>query len=118
MSLVLSLFWVANSRTPGVVGNHNNDNNLTVLAFLSKGTLCRTVVRLCISGIFFSFFFFFLNLVYIKGFPGGSDGKESACNVGDPGSIPGSGKSLGKLLFFLGGGRQFFILLFQTLNHD
>ena len=23
------------------------------------------------------------------GFPGGSDGKESACNAGDPGSIPG-----------------------------
>ena len=22
------------------------------------------------------------------GFPGGSDGKESACNAGDPGSIP------------------------------
>ena len=22
------------------------------------------------------------------GFPGGSDGKESACNVGDPGLIP------------------------------
>ena len=27
------------------------------------------------------------------GFPGGSDGKASACNVGDPGSIPGSGRS-------------------------
>ena len=26
------------------------------------------------------------------GFPGGSDGKESACNVGDPGSIPGLGR--------------------------
>ena len=25
------------------------------------------------------------------GFPGGSDGEESACDVGDPGSIPGSG---------------------------
>ena len=24
------------------------------------------------------------------GFPGGSDGKESACNARDPGSIPGS----------------------------
>ena len=24
------------------------------------------------------------------GFPGGSDGKESACDAGDPGSIPGS----------------------------
>ena len=26
------------------------------------------------------------------GFPGGSVGKESACNVGDPVSIPGPGK--------------------------
>ena len=29
------------------------------------------------------------------GFPGGSDGKESACNEGDPGSIPGLGRSPG-----------------------
>ena len=29
-------------------------------------------------------------------FPGGSDGKESACNVRDPGSIPGLGRSPGK----------------------
>ena len=28
------------------------------------------------------------------GFPGSSDGKESACNAGDSGSIPGSGRSL------------------------
>ena len=27
------------------------------------------------------------------GFPGGLDGKESAHNVGDPGSIPGLGRS-------------------------
>ena len=33
---------------------------------------------------------------YILGFPGGSDSKESACNVGDPGSIPGSGRSPGE----------------------
>ena len=26
-------------------------------------------------------------------FPGGSDGKESACNAGDPGLIPGIGRS-------------------------
>ena len=32
-------------------------------------------------------------LTYILGFPGGSEGKASACNVGDPGSIPGSGRS-------------------------
>ena len=31
-----------------------------------------------------------------KGFPGGSDGKESACNVGDLDSIPGLGRSPGE----------------------
>ena len=30
------------------------------------------------------------------GFPGGSDGKDSACNAGDLGSIPGSGRSPGE----------------------
>ena len=44
-------------------------------------------------------------LLYIKtqeskslpgGFPGGSDGKVSAYNVGDPGLIPGSGRSSGE----------------------
>ena len=32
----------------------------------------------------------------ILGFPGGSDGKASVCNVGDPGSIPGSGRFPGE----------------------
>ena len=30
------------------------------------------------------------------GCPGGSDGKESACNAGDLGSIPGLGRSPGE----------------------
>ena len=30
------------------------------------------------------------------GFPGGSDSKESACNAGNLGSIPGSGRSPGE----------------------
>jgi len=34
------------------------------------------------------------------GFPGGSAGKESTCNAGDPGSIPGSGRSAGDSLGF------------------
>ena len=32
----------------------------------------------------------------LLGFPGGLDGKESACNVGDLGSISESGKSPGE----------------------
>ena len=35
-------------------------------------------------------------LCIVLGFPGGSDGKASACNVGDPGLIPGSGISPGE----------------------
>ena len=31
-----------------------------------------------------------------KGFPDRSLGKESACHTGDPGSIPGSGRSAGE----------------------
>ena len=30
------------------------------------------------------------------GFPGGSDSKASVCNAGDPGSIPGLGRSPGE----------------------
>ena len=31
-----------------------------------------------------------------QGYPGGSDGKASACSVGDLGSIPGLGRSPGE----------------------
>ena len=40
------------------------------------------------------FWFFFLSV--FMGFPGGSVDKESACRVGDLGSIPGSGISPGE----------------------
>ena len=35
------------------------------------------------------------------GFPNSSIGKESACNAGDPGLIPGSGKSAGEGIGYL-----------------
>ena len=38
----------------------------------------------------------FIGSVAFLGFPGGSAGKESACNAGDPGSIPGLEDSLEK----------------------
>ena len=34
--------------------------------------------------------------IFLNGFPGGSGGKEFTCNVRDPGSIPGSGRSPGE----------------------
>ena len=38
----------------------------------------------------------FLVFIRTKGFPESSDGKESACNAGDPGLIFGSGRSPGE----------------------
>ena len=35
-------------------------------------------------------------VAFLKGFPGGSDGKESPCNAGDPALIPGSRRSPGE----------------------
>ena len=46
--------------------------------------------------IFFFFGNLFCNSIRRKGFPGSSDGEESASNAGDPGSIPGSGRSPGE----------------------
>ena len=37
-----------------------------------------------------------INIMYPLGFPDSSVDKESACNAGDPGSIPGSGRSYGE----------------------
>ena len=41
-------------------------------------------------------FRFQANLELIGGFPGGAEVKASSCNVGDLGSIPGSGRSPGE----------------------
>ena len=35
-------------------------------------------------------------LAISQGFPGGSDSKESGCNAGEWGSIPGSGRTPGE----------------------
>ena len=38
----------------------------------------------------------FIFYTFILGFPGDSAGKESACSVGDLGSVPGLGRSPGE----------------------
>ena len=47
--------------------------------------------------VFLGSLFYFIGLyVYPYAFPGGSDSKESVCNVGDLGSVPGLGGSPGE----------------------
>ena len=45
---------------------------------------------------FLTIYFYFIYHLSHRGFPGGSDGKESACNAGDSGSSPGLGRSPGE----------------------
>ena len=53
----------------------------------------------CYNEVSFKDFFFFnvdhvlKLLLNLLGFPGGSEGKEPACNAGGLGSFPGSGRS-------------------------
>ena len=54
---------------------------------------CGLPVCWFVISLYFSFFVF--NPIN-WGFPNSSVGKESACNAGDPGSIPGSGRSTGE----------------------
>ena len=42
-----------------------------------------------------------LGIRWIRGLPGSSVGKESACNAGDSGLIPGSGRSPGERIGYL-----------------
>ena len=55
-------------------------------------------MRACFTGyVKYVYIPLILILYFSMGFPGGSDGKESACNAGDLGSIPGSGRSPGEV---------------------
>ena len=60
------------------------------------GEVCRRACDLKAESFFFFFFFFFKVFICSFGFPGDSDGKESACNAGNQGSIPELGRSPGE----------------------
>ena len=47
-------------------------------------------------GTIYIYMFVCVYIYIYMGFPHSSIGKESACNAGDPGSIPGSGRSPGE----------------------
>ena len=59
----------------------------------------ETLVNSCVGKVFWRRGR--LPIPVFLGFPCGSAGKESACNMGDPGSIPGLGRSEGKGYPFL-----------------
>ena len=82
-------------------------NKISEAQFVSENRQCKpeevhissqvvgiTFINLCVAVTqhWVSFLYVSINV----GFPGGSDGKESACNAGDLSSIPGLGRSPGE----------------------
>ena len=55
-----------------------------------------TSTSLCTNGSFKGIFLKLKNLYVVMGFPHSSVSKESTCKAGDPGSIPGLGRSPGE----------------------
>ena len=62
--------------------------------FIQYSAILRKIDNITQDQLFISFFTFFPVIAYYK--INGSDGKVSDCSVGDPGSIPGSGRSPGE----------------------
>ena len=70
---------------------------LFLLIWGSKRIWVSILASVLLSIILFILLFIFsIVLAIIMGFPSGSDSKESACNVGDLGLIPGLGRSSGE----------------------
>ena len=61
----------------------------STVTFQHKCLLCHNNIMYLVAGSFNEYSF-------LKVFLGGSEVKASACNAGDPGSIPGSGRSPGE----------------------
>ena len=59
--------------------------------------VCLLWKNVCLDTVLvFNQVVFFVVKLYEFLYPDSSVGTESACNAGDPGSIPGSGRSIGK----------------------
>ena len=66
------------------------------MIFYLKSLCLQNIIFMVSQNLMLSKKRYLNNLSSIKlGSPGGSDGKESACSTGDPGSIPESGRSPG-----------------------
>ena len=90
---------------PKMFSKNLNYRKIYIYMCWFKQQTCESTGRLILRKLSLVFFILYFPLMYFLSvssfykhvlycnFPGGSDGKESACNAGDLGSIPGSGRS-------------------------
>ena len=107
--------WISGSGRSPREGNgyplpyswlENPMNRGALWAIVHRVTKSLTWQWLSTHNIFKMYFYLFILFLKMSwkitrypklgSFPGSADGKESTCNTGDPGSIPGSGSSPGE----------------------
>ena len=69
---------------------------MVIMTQILQKTLCFQIQMFIDSKTILEMKRIFVIMIRILDFPGGSDSKASACNTGDPGLIPGSGRSPGE----------------------
>ncbi|MES7586305.1 hypothetical protein U6P61_12205, partial [Cutibacterium acnes] len=84
--------WLEAWLTLPSYGNPENNQSLSTFFFFSFIFFIFLLKDNCLT----EFCCFLSNLNMNQGFPCSSVGKESACSAGDPGSIPGLGRSPGE----------------------
>ena len=87
--------WSLGWEDPLEEGMANHSSILPWRIPMDRGAWCTTVHGVAKSQTWLSDFRF-TSLGLEVGFPGGSAGKESTCNAGEPGLIPGSERSPGE----------------------
>ena len=102
---IVNLLWFATSQRWVVPGEQKDGKSDLVgrlgtrfLPFLSEMVQIQTVGKTCLENrnSVGWFPYYLLTSQQSALLPGSSEGKESICNAGDPGSIPGSGRSSGE----------------------
>ena len=90
--------WLVKSwhEGQGWWGEQKSDLAIVFPVVFSPHHFVFLLSRLLPKCVFFSFFFFLIWFYRDWAFPGSSAGKESTYNAGDPGSIPGLGRSPGE----------------------
>ena len=89
-----ALFVLSEICRDNLVGTRGIRDLLKVTQFRSSGVQLNFDFQFWVKAVFIPSFYLCLPTEDMS-FPGGSDGKESACNVRDPGSVPGLGWSPG-----------------------
>ena len=71
--------------------------NINISPFLLYAAAIKTEAPLDTTILLYYEYKVYITILWLnQGFPGGSVGKEPTCNAGDPGSIPGWGRSPGE----------------------